>query len=106
MNDVPTTNAINAPKVVRCGDFVLHKPTGETWVVANASVEHDEVMWMGWPEGSAKLSDCEVIEQFDDERYLGSLRAVAASSGIRAQRARYELQNLPASFLASQTNTP
>jgi hypothetical protein len=42
----------------RPGDAVEHGPSGETWVVAYADVERDEIGWLGWPPGCAKLSDC------------------------------------------------
>lgn len=48
---------------IRCGDTVLHRPSGEKWVVAAADPERDEIMWCGWPEGVAKLSDCELIDR-------------------------------------------
>ena len=51
----------------RCGDTVFHRPTGETWVVAYAEGEH--LAWFGWPDGLAKLSDCEVTERCSDEEH-------------------------------------
>lgn len=47
--------------VPRCGDHVLHRPTGETWVVAYADAERDELAWVGAPDGVAKLSDCDLV---------------------------------------------
>ena len=51
----------------RCGDHVLHRPTGEEWVVAYADAERDELAWCGWPEGHAKLSDCTLVMRCTDE---------------------------------------
>lgn len=51
----------------RCGDTVFHRPTGETWVVAYAEGEY--LAWFGWPDGLAKLSDCEVKERCSDEEH-------------------------------------
>lgn len=48
---------------IQCGDWVLHRPSGETWVVAAADHERDDLMWCGWPEGMARVSDCDVIKR-------------------------------------------
>lgn len=53
----------------RCGDTVLHKPSGEKWLVAYADPARDELSWSGWPEGYAKLSDCELIRQCSDDEH-------------------------------------
>ena len=47
------------------GDTVLHKPTGEEWLVAG--VKGDRLMWCGWPEGWAKLAECELVEKATPE---------------------------------------
>lgn len=49
--------------VPRCGDHVLHRPTGEKWVVAYADEKRDELAWAGWPVGTARLSDCELVHR-------------------------------------------
>ena len=46
---------------IKPGDHVLHKPSGETWVVAYADPARNEIAWCGWPEGAAKISDCELV---------------------------------------------
>ncbi len=56
--------------MIRCGDTVYHKPTKETWIVAYADYDHNELAWCGWPEGFAKLSDCELKESCSDEEHL------------------------------------
>lgn len=48
---------------INCGDTVFHKPSGEKWLVAAADHERDEIMWCGWPEGRAKISDCEIVRR-------------------------------------------
>jgi hypothetical protein len=45
--------------VPRCGDYVFHRPTEETWMVAWA--EGEDLAWAGWPDGKARLSDCDVV---------------------------------------------
>ena len=47
------------------GDSVLHRPTGEKWVVA--CVQGNDLSWCGWPAGYAKLSDCELLEKATPE---------------------------------------
>ncbi len=51
------------PPAPRCGDTVHHRPTGDTWIVAYADPSRDELSWFGWPDGAAKLSDCDVVER-------------------------------------------
>ncbi len=45
-------------KLPRCGDHVLHRPTGETWFVAFA--DGDDLAAAGWPSTIDRVSDCEV----------------------------------------------
>ncbi len=56
-------------KPPRCGDSVHHRPTGETWIVSYADAERDLISWCGWPEGCAKLSDCDIHERVSDEEH-------------------------------------
>ena len=53
----------------RCGDQVLHRPTGERWLVAWADPTTNDIAWAGWPNGLARLSDCETIWRCTDERH-------------------------------------
>lgn len=51
-------------KVISAGDWVLHKPTGETWVVCGVNEEKNRLIPCGYPFPSmADLSDCEFIEK-------------------------------------------
>lgn len=58
---------------IKPGDVVLHKPSGERWVVAYADYERDELSWFGWPEGYAKLSSCELVKSVTFEEALKDL---------------------------------
>lgn len=49
-------------KYPQLGDHVHHRPTGEKWVVAFSRPETDEISWIGWPEGRARLSDCDFVK--------------------------------------------
>lgn len=69
---------------MKTGDIVLHKPTGEQWLVAG--VENGYVMWCGWPEGRAPMSDCELIESVDSDAELSLLRTLAAMSSPDMRR--------------------
>lgn len=51
----------------RCGDHVLHRPSGETWVVAWA--ESGRLAWAGWPDGIAALIDCEITYHATDDEH-------------------------------------
>lgn len=58
----------NRPAYVpRCGDMVLHRPSGERWLVAYCDGER--LSWFGWPDGWAPLSECDLIAQCTDEEH-------------------------------------
>lgn len=45
-------------------DVILHKPSGETWVVAGVNYATREVCPAGYPFPSvAKMEDCEILER-------------------------------------------
>lgn len=73
------------------GDYVLHRPTGEQWVVAY--VRGDRLAWLGWPEGEASVADCELVEKAPMERREKWLREMAESPGD-GPRQRYARQVL------------
>ncbi len=76
---------------IRTGDTVLHKPSDERWLVAY--VQGDRLAWCGWPEGEAKLSDCELIKACSDEQHWKLVREIANnSSGARQRWAAWYLQ--------------
>lgn len=50
---------------MRTADHVLHKPSGETWVVAY--VEGDDLVACGWPLTMVPVSDCELVKAATDE---------------------------------------
>ena len=52
----------------RCGDTV-RIPNGDKLLVAYADKDTDTLTWFGWPDGSIRLSECEVIEKCDDEKH-------------------------------------
>lgn len=64
---------------IRTGDTVLHKPTGEEWLVA--CVQGDNISWVGWPEGTAKIADCVLIERGTDDERHKLLLSMANMSG-------------------------
>ena len=51
-------------------DVVLHKPSGETWVVAAVDVGSGKLIPKGYPFPSlANIADCELLEQEYEFRY-------------------------------------
>lgn len=45
-------------------DFILHRPTGEEWVVCGVNYERGELIPCGYPFPSiAKIEDCELTEK-------------------------------------------
>ena len=78
---------------IRCGDAVLHRPTGETWLVAYADYEQNVLSWSGFPEGSAKLSDCEVTRVATDDQHRKHVEEwLAKPSG--GDHRRYAIERL------------
>lgn len=63
----------------RCGDHVLHHPSGEEWLVA--WVEGADLAPAGWPECIARLSDCEVTFRCDDAAHRKAVDSWRVSSG-------------------------
>ena len=53
--------------------------------------DRDELSWCGWPDGIAKLSDCEVVSRATDEQHQKFLAMIAQSPGRRGDRARATL---------------
>lgn len=58
--------------VPRCGDAMLHKPSGEVWVVA--FVDNGMLAWSGWPAGMANLDDFEMAKRASDEEHLAAVK--------------------------------
>jgi hypothetical protein len=77
---------------MRAGDHVLHRPTGETWVVA--FVDGDDLAACGWPFSIVPVSDCSLVKACTDAKHIERLHELAASTGMRASRAKAELEKL------------
>lgn len=75
---------VNPP---RCGDHVHHKPTGEKWVVAYADAEKNDIAWAGWPDGRARLVDCEVIYRCTDAEHASAVELWRSSRDLTSRRA-------------------
>ncbi len=80
-------------KLIKTGDTVFHKPSGEIWTVAYANYDNNDLAWCGWPEGWARISDCELRESCSDEESLEHLRKLADmdTADMRRSWARTEL---------------
>lgn len=49
---------------IKPNDIVLHKPSGEKWVVAGVNYDEGRLIPMGYPFPSlAKIEDCELLEE-------------------------------------------
>ena len=68
----------------RCGDHVLHRPSGETWLVAWC--EGDDLAWCGWPNGMARRDDCEVTHLASDEEHRQMVAQVMLCDDSRGAR--------------------
>lgn len=49
---------------MRTGDTVLHRPTGETWLVA--FVEDGRLCACGWPLELVPAADCDIVKSCDN----------------------------------------
>lgn len=54
---------------LRPGDTVLHRPSGEEWVLLR--VKDGYIYPAGWPVSRARSEDCELVEK-SDHHCLGS----------------------------------
>lgn len=76
------------------GDTVHHRPTGEDWLVA--CVDGDELYWLGYPLGLARLADCELRKKATPDDRLMWLRDLAKperdESDARTRIARRQMQ--------------
>lgn len=88
-------------KRIRCGDHVFHRPSGEKWVVAYADYESGKLAWMGWPNGTADLADCELVQSADDEKHRRDVKCYAEKTEDDGRRSNvlrlygHVLQALP-----------
>ena len=53
---------MEAINMIKAGDFVLHAPTKEEWVVLGVNTVKNKVCIAGWPPTIANLSDCTLVE--------------------------------------------
>lgn len=53
----------------RCGDTVRHRPSGETWIVAYADYEVNDLSPCGWPETVARITDCDLVRSASDDEH-------------------------------------
>lgn len=73
---------------IRPSDVVLHKPSGETWVVCGVNRECGQLIPCGYPFPSvAKIEDCELLEEHytekgQPEEYIKALEAHGYESYI------------------------
>lgn len=93
------------PALIRTGDTVLHKPSGESWVVA--CVRGDYLAWCGWPEGEAKLADCELQTSATDEQHWYWVQQIAeANAGFRSRYCQSLLASHPPFMPPQQQRCP
>lgn len=78
---------------IRPNDVVLHKPSGETWVVAGVHYDGKTFVPMGYPFPSiANVEDCELVESHythipQEENVIRSLMAHGMESYVDVRSA-------------------
>ena len=81
--------------MIRPSDIVLHKPTGETWVVCGIDHEKGELIPCGYPFPTiAKLEDCELVEEHytakgQPEEYIKALQECGLTRFIDVKAAMF-----------------
>jgi hypothetical protein len=100
----PVESRTEDPVTIDTGDLVLHKPTGERWIVA--FVRDGRLSWCGWPEGTASLADCELIEAATDERRVRLLNEMAAMRSQDDSRCRFARWRLGVREAAEREQNP
>lgn len=72
MKEIFMTSPKFKAELIKAGDSVLHRPTGETWYLLGVNKRHGKVCVAGWPPTIADLADCDLVEKgngiTDDER--------------------------------------
>lgn len=86
---------------VKPGDTVLHRPSGERWVVAAVSDDGTELVCCGWPETIAKQADCEVVHRVSMDYAVQCATDVARAcpEQLRGSWARRWLEKQPAQYV-------
>jgi hypothetical protein len=69
------------------GDTVYHRPSKETWLVA--CVDGDRLSWCGWPEGTAMLADCDLVQKAAPGEKEKLLRTLADMNNQDDHRCRF-----------------
>lgn len=78
---------LDPERPLRTADVVLHRPTGETWVLAYADHDAGKLCPMGWPFCEAAIADCDPVKLAEDDAYLDTLADLAVSGAQCAQKA-------------------
>ena len=54
---------------LRCGDTVVHEPSGEEWLVAYADYDTGYLAAAGWPESRVQIKDCLLVNICTDAEH-------------------------------------
>lgn len=72
---------------MRTGDHVLHKPSGEEWLVA--FVEDGRLCACGWPCSLVPATDCELVKSCSDDESRALLAEMASMNDASDPRCSY-----------------
>jgi len=72
-------------EAIRTGDVVLHRPTGESWLVAYVEEDQKHLAPCGYPFCLAPVSDCVVLERASDDQSFELLLSMSNMSGHDAR---------------------
>lgn len=86
--------------MLRMGDKVRHRPSGEEWLIAYETADGD-VAWLGWPDGRARASDCELLQAATDTEHWALVEQVAFGTSADS-RVRHAQQLVRAALVSAQ----
>lgn len=70
--------------MIRPGDFVLHKPSGEEWVVCGVNHNKGELIPCGYPFPSyAQIDDCVLVES-RNKHQTDEMKKALARHGLQS----------------------
>lgn len=89
-------DVVEAMALPRCGDHVLHRPSGETWVVAWADA--DDLAWAGYPVGIARTINCQIVKRATEAEHRAAVEEWSRST---SERRRLKVMTIYGAALAA-----
>lgn len=96
--------------MIRPGDIVHHRPTGETWIVAGVNENNGTLVPKGYPFPTVgKISDCDLIEakgEPQDESVREAFRTLGMIGYIENGMAAPQEEKQPSRWIRCEDRQP